>query len=72
MASLFQKKIAGQFEIQVRNSDESISRKGAKAQRNAFKINNLSTPLRAFFASLRLCAKLLFFLFQPDPLPKKR
>jgi hypothetical protein len=53
----------------VSNNDERSSRKGAKTQRKAFKINNLSTPLRAFFASLRLCAKLPFFLFQTVPLP---
>jgi hypothetical protein len=46
-----------QFEIQVSNSDESISRKGAKAQReDAKKAFKIKSPATLCELSLRLCA----------------
>jgi hypothetical protein len=54
-----------QFEYSINNNEhETISRKDAKAQRKACKLIYSSRPLRAFFASLRLCAKLFFPLMK--------
>jgi hypothetical protein len=39
---------------------KTVSRKGAGGAKEAFKKNHASTLCELFFASLRLCAKLVF------------